>query len=313
MKYSLIYLITFLIFTAHYNTLCMQKYPSESNIKHIGLDKEKSGSDSSVDSTGLDTDTFIKRVKEFNRFNIPENHETRDSLENLTAKEARHQSSKLEPIAEEDCKNGGKEINTPPALFQRRSKSVPCVPTIDTTLLAQGGDLQEKPGIHIVFQEFPEPHTPTGKTFQLFGLPLMLTHTNQSASIIFMPKGGAFTPTKNSIDFGDKTGDSTFDELKKNLPNDQSTALVLLTALLANRVKSYLASIKESAVTACNLEIIYELAKRYGQARITEIISSARKLNRYDSKICEEYDIELCRMQKPAEKILRKAGLQLLT
>ncbi len=210
MKHPSVHFILMLIFISNYPAYCMQKYPSKSNVTHVGLEKGKSGSDSSVDSTGLDPDTFIKKVKEFDFNIIPENPKIRDSLEDLTAKEVQHLSSKLEPITEEDYET--KRNNPLLNLFQRRSRSVPCAPTIDTSSLSQGGVLPEKTaGIHIIFQEFLEPSTPTTQQLDLFGLPLKLTHTDKSVSITFMPQGGAYTPTKNSIDFGDKTGDPTYD------------------------------------------------------------------------------------------------------
>ncbi len=84
-----------------------------------------------------------------------------------------------------------------------------------------------------------------------------------------------------------------------------------MTALLAKKLRLYLACEKASN-RSDTLEVIRNLAQRHAQVSIVKIISEIEECKNYNKAKFEIYDKQLCMFQKPAEGILRNAGLQLL-
>lgn len=199
-------------------------------------------------------------------------------------------------------------------VHQRRARNVYTLGALSLSLDSGLNQIksQESP-IRLVFSEFPEPPTPSAHDVELYGLPLTLvTNDNCTISIIFNLPGGPLSPSKNHFDFGDKSGNDLFDKLKRNLPHKPDAPKTLLTAILAKQVRMYMQSLTPGEKSASvNIKTLEALAKQHGQERIAEILENLVKHNKYDQKIYHTYDIELCRLQKPAELLLTQAGLVL--
>lgn len=203
-------------------------------------------------------------------------------------------------------------------LMQRRSKSAS--DPLEALFISVAKDVSsaleeiKQKNIAMRFAEFSQPATPSIETITLYGLPIYFErHENFQVSITFAPQGGSFTPTKNSIDFNDKTGDANFDALKRNLPKDSEAPSKLLAAILAKKVRLYLEAIKTANLDQLSdADKIIELAAFHDLTRIAKIIKNITKYKKYDEKIFKDYEIELCKLQKPAEHALTSAGLSLL-
>lgn len=170
----------------------------------------------------------------------------------------------------------------------------------------------EENSIRLVFSEFPEPPTPSAQDVELYGLSLTLVANDHTTSIIFNLPGGPLSPSKNHIDFGDKSGSAVFDNLKSKLPQKPDAPKTLLVAILAKQVRMYMQSLTpDGKADPVDIKTLQTLAKAHEQERIVEILENILKHNKYDQKIYHAYDHELCKLQKPAERLLTDSGLVL--